>query len=63
MHQPPLADGRHEERGATATEYGLLVSLVAAAIIAGVAAFGTGVENLYDRSCNDVATVAGNTGC
>ena len=36
------------ERGATSVEYGLLVALIAAVIIASVLALGPIVENLYE---------------
>ncbi|HEU4812491.1 MAG TPA: Flp family type IVb pilin [Nocardioides sp.] len=39
---------RRTERGATATEYGLLVSFIALAILAGVTTFGTALNNVYD---------------
>jgi len=38
---------KHTERGATAVEYALMVTLVAAVIIVAVAAFGTGVTALF----------------
>jgi pilus assembly protein Flp/PilA len=42
-----LIDPRRDERGATAVEYGLLVGLIAVVIIAGVAAFGLAVSDLF----------------
>lgn len=36
-----------DERGATATEYGLLVLFIALAITLGVTAFGSAVNTLY----------------
>ena len=36
-----------DDRGATAVEYGLMVGLIAAVIIAGVAAFGLAVNDLF----------------
>ena len=36
-----LASHRDDDRGATAVEYGLIVALIAAVIIAGVALLGT----------------------
>ena len=42
--------GRHverDERGATAVEYGLMVGLIALAIIGAVLAFGTSVSDLF----------------
>ena len=35
------------DRGATAVEYGLMVSLIALVIIVGVTAFGTSVKGLF----------------
>lgn len=35
------------ERGATATEYGLMVGFVAMAILVGVGAFGTALNDLF----------------
>lgn len=40
------------ERGATAVEYGLLVGLIAVAIIVAVAALGGKLTNLFQRSAN-----------
>lgn len=37
------------ERGATATEYGLLVAFIAIAIIVGVTAFGGALDAFFDR--------------
>lgn len=39
--------GRREERGATAVEYGLIVALIAVAIIAAVAFLGTELKDLF----------------
>lgn len=36
------------ERGATATEYGLMVGFIAMVIVVGVALFGTALNALYD---------------
>jgi pilus assembly protein Flp/PilA len=36
-----------EDRGATATEYALLVALIAIAIIGGVTAFGTNLDTFF----------------
>lgn len=37
-----------EQRGATAVEYALLVTLIAVAIIGSLLLFGTGVAGLFD---------------
>ena len=38
-----------DERGATAVEYGLMVALIAVAIIGTVTLLGTGLNNLFTR--------------
>ena len=38
-----------KDRGATAVEYGLLVGLIAIAIIVAVTALGTQLDRLFDR--------------
>ena len=50
--QALLADLRSEEKGATAVEYGLIVSLIAIFIIAAVALVGTNLSTLF----NTIAT-------
>jgi pilus assembly protein Flp/PilA len=40
------------ERGATAVEYGLLVGLIAVAIIVAVAALGGKLSGLFQRTAN-----------
>ncbi|WP_370287573.1 Flp family type IVb pilin [Nocardioides sp.] len=45
---------RRDERGATAVEYGLLVALIAAAIIAIVGFLGTDVKNAFDSVENSI---------
>ncbi len=37
-----------DEGGATAAEYGLLVTLIGVVIVAGVSAFGISLSNYYD---------------
>jgi pilus assembly protein Flp/PilA len=44
-----------DERGATATEYGLLVAFIALAIIVGVTAFGNALNKFF----GDIATAVG----
>ena len=41
---------RDEERGASAVEYGLLVTLIALAIIVGATALGTGLDGLFSAA-------------
>jgi len=38
---------KRDERGATAVEYGLMVALIAAAIVLTVTALGTSLNNLF----------------
>jgi pilus assembly protein Flp/PilA len=38
-----------EDKGATATEYALLVSFIAIAIIVGVTAFGTALSDFFNN--------------
>jgi pilus assembly protein Flp/PilA len=46
--------GRDEEKGATATEYGLLVGLIALVIIFGVTTFGGNLNTFFDGLATDV---------
>lgn len=39
---------RRDDEGATAVEYGLLVSLIAVAIIIGVGAFGSHLNDIFN---------------
>jgi pilus assembly protein Flp/PilA len=45
---------RDEEKGATATEYALLVAFIAFAIIAGATIFGNGVSEYFSKLGNTV---------
>jgi len=40
--------GRKDDKGATATEYGLLVGLIALIIVVGVAVFGDALNTFFD---------------
>ena len=42
---------RDEEKGATAVEYGLMVALIAAVIVASVALLGGGTTGLFSAIC------------
>jgi pilus assembly protein Flp/PilA len=42
-----LREGIRDESAATAVEYGIMVALIAAVIIAAVTAFGQSVNNLF----------------
>ncbi|WP_332643949.1 Flp family type IVb pilin [Aeromicrobium sp.] len=50
LTSPPKKD----ERGATATEYGLLVTLIAIALIVGVGAFGGALNDFFQAIANTV---------
>jgi pilus assembly protein Flp/PilA len=54
-----VADIRDNDRGATATEYALLVSFIAIAIIVGVTAFG-GALNSFFKSLGTTVSGLGN---
>ena len=43
-----------DERGATATEYALLVGLIALAIVIGVGAFGTALNDFFNSLADTV---------
>jgi pilus assembly protein Flp/PilA len=44
----------NDESGATAVEYGLMVALIAVAIIVAVTLLGTNLSNLFNRVANNV---------
>ena len=48
--------GRDEEKGATATEYGLLVGLIALIIVVGVGLFGNALNTFFDGLATTVGT-------
>jgi pilus assembly protein Flp/PilA len=43
-----------KDRGATATEYALLVALIALVIVVGVGLFGTALNNFFSNLAGDV---------
>jgi len=53
---------RWDERGASAVEYGLLITGIAAVIALTVYAFGGAVAGLFSNTCSSVATSAGQAG-
>jgi pilus assembly protein Flp/PilA len=53
---------RLDERGASAVEYGLLITGIAALIVLMVYAFGGMVTGLFSNTCSSVASHAGNSG-
>ena len=51
-----IKDRLASEKGATATEYGLLVAFIAVIIIVGVTAFGTALNNWFSSFESTVGT-------
>jgi pilus assembly protein Flp/PilA len=51
---------REEEKGATATEYALLVAFIAFAVIAGVTLFGTALSGYFTALSSTVSGWASN---
>ncbi|MCB0905922.1 MAG: Flp family type IVb pilin [Nocardioidaceae bacterium] len=51
------------QRGASAVEYGLLVTAIAGTIVAVVFAFGGVINSVLSDTCTDVATHASTAGC
>lgn len=45
---------RSNDEGATAIEYGLIAALVAIALIAGLNALGTSLDNMFDGVADEV---------
>jgi pilus assembly protein Flp/PilA len=52
-----------DDRGASAVEYGLLITGIAALIVIVVFAFGGVVGTLFSSTCNKVGSSAGAGGC
>lgn len=52
-----------DERGASAVEYGLLITGIAALIVIVVFAFGGVLTNIFHQTCNSVGTSAGAGTC
>lgn len=50
---------RRDERGASAVEYGLLITGIAAIIVLVVFAFGGGVEFLFSDTCDKLQAERG----
>jgi pilus assembly protein Flp/PilA len=48
---------RHEERGATAVEYGMLVALIAAVIVGVVVTLGTQIDAAFDAISGELPVV------
>lgn len=51
-----------DEAGASAVEYGLLISGIAAIIVLAVFAFGGGVSTLFSSTCTTVTSAVNNAG-
>ncbi|MDQ4501880.1 Flp family type IVb pilin [Sinomonas sp. ASV322] len=51
-----IHEDTESERGATATEYSLLVGLIALVIVIGVTAFGTNLETFFSNLASTVGT-------
>ena len=49
----------HDERGATATEYGILVSFLALALVLGVTAFGQSLNLHYEGMTTTLKSALG----
>jgi pilus assembly protein Flp/PilA len=56
-----LAARTDSERGASAVEYGLLIAGIAALIVVIVFAFGDNISDIFNDTCDAVATGAGCT--
>jgi pilus assembly protein Flp/PilA len=48
----------NDEEGASAIEYGLLVGLIALAIVAGATLLGTSISNMFGRAATALDAVA-----
>jgi pilus assembly protein Flp/PilA len=46
------------EKGATAVEYGLIVSLIVIAIVGSMRSFGEGSESMWNRVSNKIVTAS-----
>lgn len=51
-----LVGPRDDERGATATEYGLLVGLIALIIVVGVGLFGNNLNTFFNNLAGTVSS-------
>lgn len=43
-----------DEEGASAVEYGLIIGLIAVALVLVMTAMGGGLGNLFQRACNSI---------
>jgi pilus assembly protein Flp/PilA len=51
-----------DERGASAVEYGLLITGIAALIVIVVFAFGGVIKNIFQKTCTSIGSSAGGAG-
>ena len=49
-----LKEGFHRQRGQGMVEYALIIALIAIALVAALAAFGGGLQNLFNSISNTV---------
>jgi pilus assembly protein Flp/PilA len=61
MHHRPISDKDGRQRGASAVEYGLLISGVAVIIVTAVFLFGGAVSKLFSGTCSTVGAQASPT--
>ena len=64
--RPLLVRHRRDEQGASAVEYGLLVSGIAAVIVVVIFAFGGNLVKMFDNTCKTVGdgtSAAGQATC
>lgn len=52
-----IKDKMESEKGATAVEYGLMVALIAVAIIGGVTLLGTNLQEMFDDVAGRIPAV------
>jgi Flp pilus assembly pilin Flp len=61
--EDPVEHWRIQDRGATAVEYAIMISLVAAVIMATVAVVGGQTAQLFATACNRLAAATGAVAC
>ena len=49
-----MLEGKRDEKGATAVEYGLMVALIAVVIIAAVTLLGQNLSTMFDDIAGDI---------
>jgi pilus assembly protein Flp/PilA len=53
-----LAKLKHDAKGATAVEYGLILALIVIAMLSGASALGVGVNEMWGEMANKVTVTA-----